>query len=239
MTNDNFGVEMEKVIGLIVLGLIFGISVCFSAGSMEAARLAEGVNFENQSEVITYATVLRNNEAVISQAKEEGVSVDIWIRNTLEQMTQQYHEAKKEEANKQAELMKLSSADNWASRNLGTGVILLDTNTRKHLKEEYDKNKARYAVQVDSYRGKILRCVGKVSGINSYSDSFWIYLSSIDGIALSVSLPLSEREHVLKLNEGDIVVLDGRYEDNRTMMGNIEYRDSIRIESGSIRQIFK
>ena len=134
---------MRKIIGLLIFGTILGITSAFCAGSMEAARLAEGVNFDNQSEVIAYATALRSNEAVIAQAQQEGVSVDIWIRNVVVQMTEEYHFTQKAEAERQAELRIFANADAWASRNLGAGIILIDTNTRKQLKEEFEKNKAR------------------------------------------------------------------------------------------------
>jgi hypothetical protein len=229
---------MRRIIGLLIFGCIFGLTNGFCAGSMEAMRLAEGVNFDNQSEVITYATALKKSEAVIAQAKEEGISVDIWIKTVVGQMTESYHSAQKAEAEKQAKLKQLTDAELWSSRNVSAGAILLDAGTQKAILDDYSQNKARGEKSVEKYIGKVIQYTGRVYSVNS-SYGIYIHLSGVgnDRITLFADIKNSETSTALALNKDEVITVVG--ECSRFHSSSSSDNPSIDLKNSSIIHIAK
>jgi hypothetical protein len=223
---------MKKLIGILVFGIICGVSSVFCYGAMEAGRLAEGVNFDNPSEVSAYAQLLRNNDAVKNQAKDEGVSLEVWIQNTVTAMTESYHSNQEAIAKKEARERRFSEADRAAARNIESGVVLLDVNTQQQILRDLENNRMRgnenlrnYLEKQIQYTGEVRSIVEEAGGIRpSYEDrDYSPYFNSLSigkGIRLIIErdnistfyvflLP-SERSKVLNLNKGDIITVIGK-----------------------------
>jgi len=230
---------MKRLIWLVVFGISFGVTCAFCAGSAEAMRLAEGVNFNNQTEVIAYATALKNNEAVIAQAKQEGIPVDTWIKNTVTEMTNNYRAEQQRKAEEQARLNKITEALTWSSRNKTTGVVLLDPKIQTAILDDYKQNKARGEASAKSYVGKIVEYAGAVTKIENWSGKIVIifYGSENKGIMTyafvnDASLPLA-----MSLNVGNVIVVSG--ECTEFGVASMSDTPSITIRNSSIRHIIK
>ena len=202
---------MKKIFGIIALGMFFGLGTAFCAGSFEAISLSEGVNFNNQAEVLAYAETLRKNENVIAQAREEGIHVDIWIRNIIVEMTNNYQEEQRLLLERQNSIKRIEEAETWSSRNVRSGAILLDIGRQQNYLSECDKNSARALQIAYTYVGKNIQFTGEISQIFTgyYGYEITLQLERPDGISVSLKLNIDEIEKALALNIGDIVTVVG------------------------------
>jgi hypothetical protein len=195
---------MKKLLGMCFFGIVFSLANLFCAGSMEAQRLAEGVNFDNRSEVIAYATALQKNQAVIEQAKGEGVSLEIWIKKTIETMTENFHLAQKEAEEKRLNEKRITDAE----KNVVRGAILMDLNTQQYILSEFEKNQIRGAEYVKQYNDKTIQYTGEIYGIGN---DYTMLLKRENGIYVDVeSFMPNEKQKISSLNKGDVVTIVGK-----------------------------
>lgn len=223
---------MEKTIGLLFFGFIFGLSVCFGGGSpemmaaravveKEAERLAEGVDFGNPVEVRVFETALRNNSAFkgylngIRSIWGDSITEDYLIEQAVEG---QRSRQERERIEKQAQ-RNLAGLDEWAASNIPEKVKLFDLSMQQQIMNDFGQNVVIARENTEQYIGQWFQFVGQITSVRR-EDNRWRYeggeeyfrleLKRTDGVHISVRLNMDQSANVQQIKEGDMVVAGGR-----------------------------
>lgn len=213
---------MKKTIGLLIFGMVLGISSAFSAGSMELDSvqnafnaeielLAKDVNFENQSEIIAFENAIRrsgsftNYMIAIRSFYGDYFSEDYLIEQTIQ-----------EQREKQIELRKLNEAEIWSARNITAGAILFDLEMQQRINEEFERNTEQARLNAEQeYKGNILQYTGTVGSVEkkygwNEPDYFQVYLRRTDGASVFAYFTMDRADSVQRIKVGDVITITGR-----------------------------
>ena len=247
---------MKKTIGLLVFGLIFGLSVCFSSGSpelvaagaivgKEVERLATGVDFGNPAEVRAFETALRNNNAFkgylngIRSIWGDSITEDYLIEQAVEdQRSRQERERKKQE-----EIRLLGRAEAWAASNIPEGVVLFDLAMQQRIMKDFERNIISARENTKQYIGRWFQYVGKVvsakkeTNYRDNSEYFFIHLKREEGATVFAYFTLDQAVYVQQIKNDDLIVVGGmcsRFVENSSSPFGLS---SVALENSIVRAI--
>ena len=224
---------MKRVIGLLVLGLIFGLSICFGAGNfdeettkaldLEVERLANGVNFDNLLEVRAFENALRRSNALneyitANKALATTLGLELTEDYIIDQTVQDQRSRQERLTRQIIEQRKLIDAEAWSGRNVIADAILLDSHTQKAILEVGKQNSFRATQSLEKYENKLTQYSGKVERISQHliSKRWFISLRVVgtegDWVS-SVRVFMEEGRdmEISELNEGDCITVVGEF----------------------------
>lgn len=219
-------VKMKRGIWVLVLGFIFGISICFGAGSVELTeahtilkresnRLANDINFDNQSEVNNFENALKRSSAlknymnVIKTLYNGAISENDLIEHENDLIQQEV----KEQYIRQQEHRGLGIAEAWSTRNVMTGAVLFDLEMQQRIINDFEQNLARAQIQTEQYIGKIFQYTGQVYSVekDKYNQGvIKVHLRRTDGVTVFANFNMDQTESVLQLDTGNVITVVGR-----------------------------
>jgi len=211
----------KKIIGLLIFGVIFGLTFSFGAGNLEVTaaqetllkevdRLAVGVDFSKPTDVKRFETTLRGNgifKEYMSGVKTVWgslISEDYVIAQIVDDRRSKY-----------IEKQRINVADTWAAKNVTADVILFDLVMQQRIKTAFEHNMVKAKTDVNIYIGKTFQYVGQVISVERkdfYGSTpyFQMHLRRTDGVTVFAEFSLDQAESVQKIKKDDVIVVSGK-----------------------------
>ena len=223
---------MKKAIGLFIFSLVFGLTLCFGGGgfdeettkafNLEVERFANGVNFDNPSEVKIFENALRKSNALknyitANKALAAAWGLDLTEDYLINQAVNDQREAQMLQRKRQIEQRKLAEAEAWSVKNVTAGAVLLDSATQKVIIETGKQNSYRAVQSLEKYNDKLVQYTGKVDRISQHliSKNWFVSLMvSIEDVWMSsirVFMAEGREQEMSELNEGDFITVVGEF----------------------------